>query len=188
LRIVEERGSAKKTKRYVLTGAASTVPSSEDVERASVDDAVVRQNQFRSVDSNCTLFAVLNMVPIVDGEKWLEAIMSHFPPMQSLRMFCMPAHKYLGINLVQVFHSIEYLASENPEMLENHRFFLVEQDTHTVGIDAARKLVYDCALMCPYKLSSNNLLLLSNIDAARSLHMRAVLNNPALLKKHRLLI
>ena len=61
LRIVEERGSAKKTKRYVLTGAASTVPSSEDVERASVDDAVVRQNQFRSVDSNCTLFAVLNM-------------------------------------------------------------------------------------------------------------------------------
>ena len=74
LRIVQGRGSAKKTKRYVLTGSASIVPSSKDVQRASVDDAVV-QNQFRSVDQHCTLFAVLNMVPFVDSDKWLEAIM-----------------------------------------------------------------------------------------------------------------
>ncbi len=187
LRIVEERGSAKKTKRYVLTGAASTVPSSEDVERASVDDAVVRQNQFRSVDSNCTLFAVLNMVPMNNDGRWVNAVMPYFPPMQSLRLFCVPAHKHLGINLVQVFHSIEYLASENATTIDNHRYFVLEQGTHSVGIDAARKLVYDCALLYPYKLSSNNLLLLSNIDAARSFHMRAVVNNPHLKKTHRLI-
>jgi hypothetical protein len=42
-------------------------------------------------------------------------------------------------------------------------------------------------LMYPYKLSSNNLLLLSNIDAARSYNMRAVVNNPALMKLNRLI-
>ena len=108
LHIVQGRGSAKKTKRYVLTGSASIVPSSEDVQRANVDEAVV-QNQFRSVDQHCTLFAVLNMVPMNNGGRWVNAVMPHFPPMQSLRLFCVPAHKHLGINLVQVFHSIEYL-------------------------------------------------------------------------------
>lgn len=172
LSMVEKRGAGKKVKRYSLTGAASIIAAPQQLSTAK--EVAMVENRYIAVESHCALYAVLNMLG--DTIAYSDELLQHFPALQPLRLFCSPAHQYLKINLKKCRKSVLELLTTPLD--QNEWWYLLEQNTHCIGIDVQRNCVFDCALKYPYVFSVENMRTFSNIDVLTlPYNLRAITTN-----------